>query len=112
MALTNASFDGFNRKIPESLRFRLVRILDDCFLQIVSFNETDCIAQDDPQWSAEFLLFELIATRAIGEPNYINLGDRKEIMRSVVEEQQPHILGKHGLGRATDNVHALAQDSN
>ena len=84
-------------------------MLDNCFLQVVSFNEADCIAQDNPQRPTELLLFKLIATRPIGEPHDINLGDRKEIMRSVVEEQQSDILGERRFRRSANQVHTPTQ---
>ena len=102
-------FDGTNRKIPESLGLRLVGILDDGFLQVVPLNVPDRLAENDGQRPAELLLLELIAARPIGKPHDIDLGGRKKPVWPLIEEQQTDVLRKHRLGRAADDIQALAQ---
>ena len=99
MAFTSASSMVANRKIPASLGLRLVGILDGKFLQVVPLNVTDCLAENDGQRAAELLLLKLITARPIGNPNDINLGGWKNVVRPVIEKLQAYILWRLNTSR-------------
>ena len=61
-------------------------MLDHGFLEVVPRDEVDGFAQDDSQRASQLLLFEAIATGAIGKPHDVDLSCGKETMRLAIEE--------------------------
>ena len=101
--------DGGMGEVPEPLRLRALRMLDDRFLDVVPLDETDGIACDPAQWPLENFLFKPIPARAFRKPHHVDLGHREKALGMLVEKQEAHVLRQRRLTRASHHSHLAAQ---
>ena len=101
--------DGGIGEIPEALRLRPIRMLEDCLLEIIALDEAQGIPSDLTQRPLEFLLLKAISSRPLGEPDHIDLSHREEPLWMLVKEEKPDILRQRSLARTGDNIHLAAE---
>lgn len=97
--------DGGLGEVPEPLRLRTLRVLDDRFLEVVPLDEIDGIAGDPAQRILENLLFKPISARAFGKPHHVDLGDREKALEVLVgvKHSKPNGLASFSAGLAECN---------
>ena len=101
--------DGSIGEIPETLRLWPIGMLEDRLLEIIPLDEAQSIPRDLAERPLEFLLLKAISSLSLGEPDHIDLSDREESFRMLVEEEKPHILGQRSLARSSNDIHLTTE---